>query len=158
MCGIAGIAVRNGEQIDLEQVKRMIGCLRHRGPDEFGAYHGPQVGLGHARLSIIDLNTGTQPVHNEDKSLWLVFNGEIYNFIELRSLLEAKGHTFYTKTDTEVIVHAYEEYGTDCLNHFNGQFAFAIWDTNRRQLFLARDRLGIRPLFYHLEKGTLAFA
>ena len=158
MCGIAGIAVRNGEQIDLERIKRMIGCLRHRGPDEFGAYHGTQVGLGHARLSIIDLNTGTQPVHNEDKSLWLVFNGEIYNFIELRSLLESKGHTFYTKTDTEVIVHAYEEYGTDCLKLFNGQFAFAIWDTNTRQLFLARDRLGIRPLFYHMEKGTFAFA
>jgi len=158
MCGIAGIVVRNGEQIDLQQIKRMIGCLRHRGPDEFGAYQGPQACLGHARLSIIDLNTGTQPVHNEDKSLWLVFNGEIYNFIELRSLLEAKGHNFYTKTDTEVIVHAYEEYGTDCLKHFNGQFAFAIWDTNKRQLFLARDRVGIRPLFYHLEQGTFAFA
>jgi asparagine synthase (glutamine-hydrolysing) len=158
MCGITGIVIRNGGQIDLERIKRMIGCLRHRGPDEFGVYLGPQAGLGHARLSIIDLNTGTQPVHNEDKSLWLVFNGEIYNFIELRSLLEAKGHSFYTKTDTEVIVHAYEEYGTDCLKHFNGQFAFAIWDANKRQLFLARDRVGIRPLFYHLEQGTFAFA
>lgn len=158
MCGIAGIAVRDGKQVALDQVKEMIGCLKHRGPDEFGAFHGEQIGLGHARLSIIDLNTGTQPIHNEDQSLWVVFNGEIYNFIELRSLLEARGHTFYTKTDTEVIVHAYEEFGSDCLKHFNGQFAFAIWDTSRRQLFLARDRLGIRPLFYHMQGGTLAFA
>jgi len=158
MCGIAGIAARDGKQVDLEQIKKMIGCLKHRGPDEFGAYHGEQIGLGHARLSIIDLTTGTQPVYNEDQSLWIVFNGEIYNFVELRSLLEAKGHTFYTKTDTEVIIHAYEEYGPDCLKHFNGQFAFAIWDTNKRQLFLARDRLGIRPLFYHMQGGTFSFA
>ena len=158
MCGIAGIAARDGGQADLEQIKKMIGCLKHRGPDAFGAYLGKQIALGHARLSIIDLTTGTQPIHNENQSLWIVFNGEIYNFVELRSLLEAKGHTFYTKTDTEVIVHAYEEYGPDCLKHFNGQFAFAIWDTNKRQLFLARDRLGIRPLFYHLQGGTFAFA
>jgi asparagine synthase (glutamine-hydrolysing) len=158
MCGIAGIITPAGKQVDVEEVKRMIFFLKHRGPDEFGIYLGDQVALGHARLSIIDLSTGTQPIHNEDRSLWVVFNGEIFNFVELRPLLEAKGHTFYTKTDTEIILHAYEEYGPECVEHFNGQFAFAIWDTKKRQLFLARDRLGIRPLFYSIQKGVFSFA
>ncbi len=158
MCGIAGIIRPEGKQVDVEEMKRMIFPLRHRGPDEFGIYLGNQIALGHARLSIIDLNTGSQPIHNEDRSFWIIFNGEIYNYVELRPILEAKGHTFYTKTDTEVIIHAYEEYGPDCLQHLNGQFAFAIWDTKNRHLFLARDRLGIRPLFYSFQKGCFAFA
>ena len=158
MCGIAGIILPKGKPIDVEEMKRMIYFLRHRGPDEFGIYCDNQIALGHARLSIIDLNTGTQPIHNEDRSLWIVFNGEIYNYVELRPILEKKGHTFYTKTDTEVIIHAYEEYGPNCLKHLNGQFAFAIWDTKKRHLFLARDRLGIRPLFYSFQEGVVGFA
>jgi len=135
----------------------MIAIVRHRGPDEAGTYIDDRIGLGHARLSIIDLSGGKQPLANEDKSVWIVFNGEIFNYIELRRELEGLGHTFRTDSDTETIVHAYEEYGHDCLRHFNGQFAFALWDSNKRELFLARDRLGIRPLFYCIRDGRLIF-
>src|SRR5205823_4692033 len=111
-----------------------------------------------ARLSIIDLSTGQQPISNEDETLWIVFNGEIFNFVELRPDLERRGHRFTTNTDTEVLLHLYEEFGTDCLQRLNGQFAFAIWDARRRRLFLGRDRLGIRPLFYTQVNGSLLFA
>lgn len=154
MCGIVGI---NFEDVDL--VKQMCKVILHRGPDEDGYYSDKDITLGHKRLSIIDLHTGKQPIYNEDKSIVIVYNGEIYNYRELREDLEAKGHRFYTASDTEVIIHAYEEYGYDCVNLFNGMFAFAIWDSNKKELFLARDRIGIKPLHYtFLKDGTFLFA
>lgn len=135
----------------------MLGLIRHRGPDAFGIYVDDHVGLGSARLSILDLAGGDQPIHNEDKSVWIVYNGEVFNYPDLREDLEKKGHKFYTKTDTEVLVHLYEELGTDFFRNLNGQFAFAIWDKRKKSLLLARDRLGIRPLFYHLNNGRLLF-
>ncbi|EGJ49730.1 asparagine synthase (glutamine-hydrolyzing) [Desulfocurvibacter africanus] len=161
MCAIAGIMDMLGQSLPAEsavQVEAMVAAMRHRGPDEAGCRHmGPAV-LGHARLSIIDLSTGTQPIGNEDGSIQVVFNGEIFNYPELRAELEAKGHRFSTSTDTEVIVHAYEERGVDCLHDFNGQFALALWDGPRRRLFLARDRVGICPLHYAQIGGRLLFA
>jgi asparagine synthase (glutamine-hydrolysing) len=159
MCGLAGILnlEREGE-ISFDDLKKMIAMVRHRGPDGFGFYRDRQAGLAHARLSIIDLEGGWQPVHNEDKSVWIVFNGEIFNYRELHQMLEKKGHRFYTKSDTEVIVHLYEDHGPECLAWLNGQFSFAIWDKNRKKLFIARDRLGIRPLFYTVVDGSLLFA
>jgi len=136
----------------------MVQAVRHRGPDESGFLVEGPVGLGHTRLSIIDLSTGTQPIHNEDKSIWVILNGEIFNYLELRNELLKKGHRFYTNTDTEVIVHSYEEKGIDCLHDFNGQFAFALWDGKNKKLILARDRVGICPLFYTIHKGKLIFA
>ena len=136
----------------------MTAALRHRGPDEEGFYVEGNIGLGHSRLGIIDLSGGQQPIFNEDRTLSVVFNGEIFNYLELRDLLTKKGHTFYTHSDTEVIVHLYEQYGKDFLHHMNGQFAIAIWDEKRRELTLARDRVGICPLFYSvLEDGTFLF-
>lgn len=135
----------------------MLGQIRHRGPDQFGIYLDDQVGLGSARLSIIDLSSGQQPIANEDQTLWIVFNGEIFNYIELKPELERRGHLFTTNTDTEVVLHLYEEYGPDCLQYLNGQFAIAIWDTRERALFLARDRVGIRPLFYTIVGDRLIF-
>ena len=126
----------------------MTAILRHRGPDGEGYFIDGEVGLGHRRLSIIDVDGGAQPIGNEDGSLQIVFNGEIFNFIELRDELEAFGHRFSTRSDTEVIVHAYEQWGKECVQRFNGMFAFALWDSNRRELFLARDHLGIKPLYY----------
>ena len=147
MCGIAGIFNLNtSREISIDTVKQMMSIIRHRGPDGSGLYKDNEVGLGHARLSIIDLPGGYQPMSNEDKSIWITFNGELFNFLELRQDLIKRGHEFATHSDTEVIIHLYEEYGTKCLQHLNGQFAFAIWDKNRRELFIARDRLGIRPL------------
>jgi asparagine synthase (glutamine-hydrolysing) len=142
----------------MDVLQGMVGILRHRGPDGFGFYQDERIGLGHARLSIIDLEGGTQPMHNEDRSLWITFNGEIFNYRELRRDLENTGHVFYTDSDTEVIIHAFEQYGEKCLQHLNGQFAFAIWDRTGQELFLARDRVGIRPLFYTLAGGQLLFA
>ena len=136
----------------------MCAVLRHRGPDEQGLYQGPGVCLGMRRLRIIDLETGRQPVRNEDGTIWVVFNGEIYNFRELRRELEARGHRFYTATDTEAIAHLYEEYGTACVTKMRGMFAFALWDERRRRLLLARDRLGIKPLYYAEVGGKLLFA
>jgi len=136
----------------------MTSALKHRGPDGSGAYVSERVGLGHRRLSIIDLSGGAQPITNEDGTLHLVFNGEIYNFIELRKELEEKGHLFKTRSDTEVIIHGYEQWGLDCVNRFNGIFAFALWDSNRQQLFLARDHLGVKPLYYVVLGDRLLFA
>ncbi|MCD4737793.1 MAG: asparagine synthase (glutamine-hydrolyzing) [Anaerolineae bacterium] len=158
MCGITGVLnLREQPPVEKEVLLQMLAMLRHRGPDEFGLYRDEKVGLGSARLSIIDLSSGQQPISNEDGSLWIVFNGEIYNYVELRPQLEARGHRFSTHTDTEVILHLYEERGVACLEDLNGQFALAIWDTRRQTLFLARDRLGIRPLFYTVNKGKLIF-
>jgi len=159
MCGIAGMFNYNKHQAaDLKIMQAMLARIQHRGPDESGVYLGANAGLGNVRLSIIDLKTGQQPMPNEDGSLWIVINGEIFNYIELREELVKKGHVFKTTSDTEVVVHCYEEYGTECLNKFNGQFAIAIWDNKKRELFLARDRVGIRPLFYTKTKNAFIFA
>jgi asparagine synthase (glutamine-hydrolysing) len=158
MCGIVGtLNLTSADPIQQETLRQMLAMLRHRGPDQFGLYVDEHVGLGSARLSIIDLNTGQQPITNEDKTLWIVFNGEIFNYVELRPEVEARGHHFATNTDTEVILHLYEDFGPACLNHLNGQFAIAIWDTRQQTLFLARDRLGVRPLFYTLTDNALIF-
>ncbi len=159
MCGIAGILnIHREANISMELLEDMIAALRHRGPDGFGFYKDNNVGLAHARLSIIDLEGGSQPMHNEDSTLWIIFNGEIFNYIELREDLEKRGHRFYTMSDTEVIIHLYEDHGAECLKHLNGQFAFAIWDKKDRSLFVARDRVGIRPFFYTTVNGSLLFA
>jgi asparagine synthase (glutamine-hydrolysing) len=158
MCGIVGTLDWSGERPpEVSLLRRMLGIIRHRGPDEFGLYVDDQVGIGCARLSILDLETGQQPIPNEDESLWIVFNGEVYNHPELRTKLERIGHRFSTRSDTEVILHLYEDLGPECLHRLNGQFAIAIWDTRQRELFLARDRLGIRPLFYTLLPQGLVF-
>jgi asparagine synthase (glutamine-hydrolysing) len=158
MCGIAGIFnLENSDPVEERDIRRMLGTIRHRGPDEFGIYLDGPVGLGNARLSIIDLSGGQQPISNEDGTMWIVFNGEIFNYVELRPQLEARGHRFSTSSDTEVLLHAYEEWGTECLDRLNGQFAFAVWNTRDRSLFLARDRVGVRPLFYCLQKGRFVF-
>jgi asparagine synthase (glutamine-hydrolysing) len=160
MCGISGFAHKDPHQpVDMKALQRMTDIQRHRGPDGEGFFQGPGTGLGFCRLSIIDLETGDQPIANETRSLHLICNGEIYNYLELRKKLLQKGHLFRTKTDAEVIVHLYEEYGTDCLRHLRGMFAFALWDNDRQQLFLARDRIGIKPLHYAIGKDrTLYFA
>lgn len=136
----------------------MVAVQRHRGPDESGFYLDDGVGLGHVRLSIIDLSGGSQPIHNEDRSLWIIYNGEVFNYPELREELICRGHQFYTSSDTEVILHLYEEKGPQCLEDLNGQFGLAIWDSTKRELFLARDRIGIRPLHYATTEGKLAFS
>jgi len=158
MCGIAGIVALDNRAVSPEEIRAMCAALAHRGPDDEGFYFRPNVGLGMRRLSIIDLATGQQPISNEDGSVWVVFNGEIYNFQELRADLEARGHRFRTATDTEAIVHLYEERGARCVEELRGMFAFAIWDEQRRQLVLARDRLGIKPLYYTESGGQLVFA
>ena len=159
MCGIAGIFnLRHDQELSLDTLKRMIAMVRHRGPDGFGFYRDERTGLAHARLSIIDLEGGWQPIHNEDKTAWIIFNGEIFNYRELREALEKKGHRFYTMSDTEVIIHLYEDHGADCLSYLNGQFAFVIRDTRKDTLFAARDRVGVRPLFYTVAGGAFLFA
>jgi len=159
MCGITGFFCFQGTRADAgDQLARMVSILHHRGPDECGMYLDHHVGLGHTRLSIIDLSTGQQPLHNEDETMWIVFNGEIFNYPELRVELENSGHQFYTQSDTEVIIHLYEEKGNACLDELNGQFAFAIWNTKTKQLFIARDRVGIRPLHYAIHNNTFFFA
>jgi asparagine synthase (glutamine-hydrolysing) len=188
MCGICGIYNFDGHPVNVEILKRMNATLVHRGPDDEGYFinawrlggleagrpaafiqtpdtnsanqkntHG-NVGLGHRRLSIIDLSTGQQPIFNEDGSKVIIFNGEIYNFIDLRDKLKKKGHLFKTKTDTEVILHGYEEWGVECVNFLRGMFAIAIWDSEAQRLFLARDRLGIKPLYYSLESSRIIFS
>jgi asparagine synthase (glutamine-hydrolysing) len=158
MCGFCGVLNFNGQApVDREGLAAMTATLRHRGPDDLGSFLSGPVGLGHRRLSIIDLETGHQPLSNEDGSIWIVYNGELYNYREIRANLEKAGHCFATQSDTEVIVHAYEEYGADCLKAMNGMFAFAIWDGRRRRLMLARDRLGIKPLYYARLPGCLLF-
>lgn len=158
MCGIAGVLnLRGAAPPTLETGNAMLAMIHHRGPDGFGLYRDADVLLGSARLSIIDLVGGDQPISNEDGSIWIVFNGEIFNHVELRPSLEARGHRFTTRCDTEVVVHLYEEYGPECLQRLNGQFAIAIWDLRNRTLFLARDRMGVRPIFYTLNAGRLVF-
>ena len=158
MCGIAGIVEPAGGAPPTEHaMRRMLALIRHRGPDQFGIYVDGRVALGSARLSIVDLSTGQQPIANEDGSLWIVFNGEVFNHVELRPDLEARGHRFSTHSDTEVVLHLFEEYGPACLERLNGQFAIAIWNAREETLLLARDRLGVRPLFYTQAAGALLF-
>ena len=157
MCGIAGVVGKRGDAIDAADVHRMCQTIVHRGPDDEGIYARGPVGLGMRRLSIIDLAGGKQPIHNEDRSVWVVFNGEIYNFPELRGELQGRGHQFYTHSDTEVIVHLYEEMGADCVKKLRGMFAIALYDEKKHSLLLARDRLGKKPLHYALHQGKLLF-
>jgi len=158
MCGICGVFnLSTFQRTDKFTIIQMLEMIRHRGPDGFGIYSDENIALGSARLSIIDLDTGDQPLSNEDETLWIVFNGEIFNYIELRQELEQCGHGFKTQSDTETILHMYEEFGPGCLNRLNGQFSIAIWDTVNHTLFLARDRLGIRPLFYTIREKQLIF-
>ena len=157
VCGIAGMVGRKGEIIDAADVRRMCQTIIHRGPDDEGIYAQGPVGLGMRRLSIIDLSGGHQPIHNEDKTIWVVYNGEVYNFPELRTELKGRGHQFYTHTDTEVIVHLYEEMGANCVRKLRGMFALALYDERRESLLLARDRLGKKPLHYALSGGRLLF-
>jgi len=158
LCGIAGIINHNSPAEAEALVARMITTLRHRGPDETGIYVDSHICLGHARLSILGLENGTQPICNSDESLWIIYNGEAFNFIELKEQLSNKGYHFTTDTDTEVVLALYEEFGPECLKKINGQFAMAIWDARKKELFLARDRMGIRPLFYTNQKGRFLFA
>ncbi len=160
MCGIAGIFHANPlKPVDQPALARMAAALAHRGPDGEGFHVEPGVGLAHRRLAIIDLETGRQPLCNEDGSIWVTFNGEIFNYVELRADLMGRGHVFRTHSDTETLVHAYEEYGVEFVQRLNGQFALALWDSPRRRLLLARDRVGIRPLFLAtLQDGSLLFA
>lgn len=160
MCGINGIAFssRSGQHVDPALLERMRDVIRHRGPDDEGIFFSGPIGLGHRRLSIIDVAAGHQPMTNEDGSLHITYNGEIYNHADFRPALEASGHTYRTHCDTETILHLYEEYGQSCVNHLRGMFAFAIWDQRRRELFIARDRLGVKPLYYtHTDDGSLYF-
>jgi asparagine synthase (glutamine-hydrolysing) len=157
MCGIVGIVRNDGKPVDEQLLARMNDAIRHRGPDEDGFYINGSVGLAMRRLAIIDLKSGQQPIHNGDRTSWIVFNGEIYNYLELREKLENLGHTFYTNSDTEAIVHAYDEFGADCPKHLRGMFAFAIWNTSKQELFLARDRMGKKPLLYADVNGQLVF-
>ncbi|MBL8602488.1 MAG: asparagine synthase (glutamine-hydrolyzing) [Myxococcales bacterium] len=160
MCGITGLFHLNADLAPPSRslLRAMVCAIEHRGPDEFGYYRDARVGLGHARLSIVDLSSGQQPMSNEDDAVWVVFNGEIFNFVELRAELEALGHRFKTHSDTEVIVHAWESWGEAAFVRFNGQFAIALYDTRQRCLVLSRDRLGKRPLFLHSADGVLRFA
>jgi asparagine synthase (glutamine-hydrolysing) len=158
MCGIAGIFDLDGGPVSLDELTSMCDAMLHRGPDEAGFYRAAGVGIGMRRLSVIDLEGGSQPVTNEDGTVWVVFNGEIYNFRELRVELLAAGHVFTTHTDTEVIAHLYEEYGAACVEHLRGMFGFAVWDARRRQLLVARDRLGVKPLYWAEIGGRLIFA
>src|SRR5215475_1439739 len=159
MCGICGIVNFNvTEPVDPRLVERMTNAQAHRGPDDSGCFVEGNAGLGHRRLSIIDLSGGKQPIFNEDGSVVVVFNGEIYNYSDLTADLAARGHNFATRSDTETIVHAYEEYGDSCMRDFRGMFAFAIWDRRRKRLLLVRDRLGIKPVYYYASKDFVVFA
>lgn len=159
MCGICGIVNSKTESVpDKELLFRMLGRLKHRGPDASGIYRDRTAALGHTRLSIIDLEGGTQPMSNEDESIWITFNGEIFNYIELKEQLIKKGHVFKTKSDTEVIIHAYEEWNVSCFEKFNGQWAFALWDIRNKKLIISRDRHGIRPLYYTFHNNLFYFA
>ena len=158
MCGIAGMLKFGGGQAERDQLCKMIATLRHRGPDASGMHISGAAGLAHARLSIIDLECGAQPMSTTDGRLWISFNGEIFNYIELREELVRKGHRFATRSDTEVILNAYREYGEDCVNHLNGQWSFGLWDNAEQKLFLSRDRAGVRPLFYTQVENRFLFA
>jgi asparagine synthase (glutamine-hydrolysing) len=160
MCGVVGYCRLTGAAAPPppDVIERMLGAVRHRGPDGAGSHRDASVGLGHARLSIIDLEGGAQPLSNEDKTVWISFNGEVFNHVELRRQLLGRGHRFRTHSDTETIVHAYEDLGPRCVDELNGDFAFALWDARRRRLVLARDRMGVRPLYYTVRDGVLVFA
>ena len=158
MCGIAGLYAGEDQAVSLTELGRMIAMLGHRGPDGYGLYRDERVGLGHARLSLVDLAGGAQPMEQGDGTLWLSFNGEIFNYLELRRSLTALGHRFKTQSDSEVILHCYARYGERCWRMLNGQFAFALWDRRRRRLWLVRDRLGILPLYYARAGKALLFA
>jgi asparagine synthase (glutamine-hydrolysing) len=158
MCGIAGIInVNTGDKVDQDVLELMTDTIKHRGPDDEGFYFDNSVGFGHRRLSIIDIEGGHQPMTNEDETIWIVYNGEIYNYLELRRDLAGKGHKFKTHSDTEVIIHLYEEYGEKCLERLNGMFAFALWDKTKKRLFAARDRLGIKPFYYYFDESEFIF-
>src|SRR2546427_5434256 len=158
MCGIVGIVRFNGDVVDEARLKRMRDVLRHRGPDGEGLWIEGPVGLGHRRLAIVDVAGGHQPLANEDESVWIVYNGEIYNHAALRPGLEARGHQYRTRSDTETILHLYEEERERCVERLRGMFAFALWDRARKRLLLARDRLGIQPLYYAVTSRELLFA
>jgi len=159
MCGIAGIvSLDPRELVDQARVKRMRDVLRHRGPDGEGLWTEGPVGLGHRRLSIVDVAGGHQPMTNEDETVWITYNGEIYNHAALRPGLEARGHRYRTRSDTETILHLYEEEGDRCVERLQGMFAFALWDRSRHRLLLARDRLGIKPLYYAFTEREILFA
>ena len=158
MCGICGIFYPDARQpVQRDTLIGMNRQIVHRGPDDDGFFVERNIGLAMRRLSIIDVHTGQQPITNEDENLWIVYNGEIYNHRELRAGLESRGHHYRTRSDTETIVHLYEEYGRDCVKHLRGMFAFAIWDRRSRRLFVARDRLGIKPLYYRYDGNTFLF-
>jgi asparagine synthase (glutamine-hydrolysing) len=157
MCGIVGIIERPGRQVERATLERMNERIHHRGPDEDGFFIDREAGLGMRRLSIIDVQGGRQPIHNEDRTIWAVFNGEIYNYHELRQSLERRGHRFYTQSDTETLVHLYEEFGERGVEQLRGMFAYAIWDTKARRLLVARDRVGIKPLYYTFEGERFLF-
>src|SRR5689334_9983884 len=157
MCGIAGVLAASGGKADRDVLERMLERLHHRGPDAVGFHLDGAVGLGVARLRIVDLTTGDQPMGNEDGSVQVAFNGEIYNHVALREALSRRGHRFRTRADTEVIAHAWEEHGERCVEALNGMFALAIWDAHRQQLFLARDRMGEKPLYYAVTDDGLVF-
>ncbi len=158
MCGIVGQLRPAGQTVEPGLLERMCAGLEHRGPDSRGIFRGGRAGLGIQRLRVIDLSTGDQPIYNEDRSVVVVMNGEIYNYRELREDLRRRGHTFSTQGDTEVIVHLYEEHGADCVRHLHGMFAFSLWDERRGQLMLARDRVGKKPMLYSLRDGVLSWA
>src|SRR5215469_883814 len=158
MCGIAGYAEIKPGTGATEALERMTGAIRHRGPDDSGFFRDACVSLGHRRLSIVDLALGHQPLGNETRDVWIVFNGEIFNHAELRPDLEKAGHRYATRSDTETIVHAYEEYGPAAVEKLRGMFAFAIWDAKRQTLFCARDRLGKKPFYYYWDGSLFTFA
>ena len=158
MCGIAGFIAQQPHPEALATLGRMAEQIQHRGPDDYGLYHDRHAFLGHRRLSIIDVAGGHQPMTNEDRSLWLIYNGEVFNHADIRPGLEQAGHRYTSRSDTETILHAYEEHGPDCLSLFRGMFAFVIWDPGRQTLFAARDRLGIKPFYYYWDGRLFAFA
>src|SRR3954449_337889 len=157
MCGIAGEATSDDRPVEPAVLERMCAAIEHRGPDSRGIHVDSGVGLGIQRLAVIDLQTGDQPIFNEDESVVVVLNGEIYNYRELRAELERDGHRFATRSDTEVIVHLYEDQGEGCVERLRGMFAFALWDRRRRRLLLARDRLGIKPLYLYRDADRVVF-
>src|SRR5262245_57327135 len=159
MCGIAGFVTLHPRQQVSGPLGAMVGMLRHRGPDDEGEYRDGDVALGHRRLSVIDLTrAGHQPMANADASIWVTYNGEIYNYRELDAELKRRGYEYRSQSDTETIIHAYEEWGADCVQRFNGMFAFALWDRRRRRLFCARDRFGAKPFYYALQPNRFVFA
>src|SRR5437870_6448380 len=158
MCGIAGqFNFQRREPVDRETIEQMAHSIAHRGPDDEGFFIAGPIGLGFRRLSIIDLAGGHQPMSDAEETVWVILNGEIYNFKELRAELENRGHRFCTNADTEVIVHGYKEWGTEVLNHLNGMFGLAIWDVKKKRLIVARDAMGIKLIYYRIENGQLTF-